>query len=87
VFEDEIENLGRVGLEGYWEAMNLKAVVREGGVIRAGSLFIGQHNTVGMSRIKCNIVCRETGWKRERVDLGMMQCAVSVVLRVYCTQC
>jgi len=33
------------------------------------------------------MVCRETSWERETVDVAMMQCAVYAVLSVCCTQC
>jgi len=40
-----------------------------------------------MWRIEYYIVCRETGWEWETVDLGMMQCAMYAVLSVCCTRC
>jgi len=45
-----------------------------------------------MEWIEYNIVCRETGWERETVDVGMIQYAVYAVsvyavLSVCCTRC
>jgi len=44
-------------LEEYLEAINLEAVVREGGTMGAETLFIGSLIIVGMKRIKYNMVC------------------------------
>jgi len=33
------------------------------------------------------MVCRETGWEQETVDLGMMQYAVYAVVSGWCTRC
>jgi len=33
------------------------------------------------------MVCRETGWERETVDLGVLQCTVYAVLSICCTRC
>jgi hypothetical protein len=74
-------------LEQHWELVKLEAAVQKGVTMGADIVFIGSLVIVGMLRIEYNIVCRETGWERETVDVGMMQSAVHAGLSVCCTRC
>jgi hypothetical protein len=67
-----IEGCDPARLEEYCKASILEAVVREGGALRAEILFIGLLIIGGMSKIEYNMVCREAGWDRDTLDVGMM---------------
>jgi hypothetical protein len=45
---DALGGYDRARLEEYWEAVNLEAIVREGGATGAETLFIGSLVIVGM---------------------------------------
>jgi len=71
VFADALRGHNRARSAGYFEVVNLEAVVLEGGVPGAESLFIGYLVMVGIWRIEYNIVCREM---RDWIGAGDSQC-------------
>jgi hypothetical protein len=58
-------------VEQHLEAVNLEAVVQEGGTTGAETIFIGLLVIVGMRRIECCMVCREM---RHCLGAGGSQC-------------
>jgi hypothetical protein len=84
-------------LEEYLEAVNLEAVVGEGGVPGAETAFIGSLVIVGMQRIENNMVCGEMrdwlgagdsqSWDDAVRCVCSSQCMQYAVYTVLCVNC